>query len=74
MKWSVQNLETSSANENESCTQDSLDVRGHKIGTKNLYVGVPIVDKIGQNLGQLIITGLWTFGLPCKIRDLEPLG
>ena len=35
MKWSGQKLETSSANENESCTKNSLDVRGNKIGTKN---------------------------------------
>ena len=36
MKWSGQKLETLSANENESCTENSLDVRGDKIGTKNL--------------------------------------
>ena len=36
MKWSGQKLETFSANENESCTENSLDVRGGKIGTKNL--------------------------------------
>ena len=36
MKWSGQNLETSSSNENESYTENSLDVRGNKIGTKNL--------------------------------------
>ena len=35
MKWSGQKLETSSANENKSCTKNSLDVRGDKIGTKN---------------------------------------
>ena len=35
MKWSRQKLETSSANENESCTENLLDVRGDKIGTKN---------------------------------------
>ena len=34
MKWSGQNLETSSANENESCHENSLDVRGDKILTK----------------------------------------
>ena len=32
MKWSGQKLETSSANENESCTENSLDVRGDKMG------------------------------------------
>ena len=36
MKWSGQKLETLSANENESCTENSLDVRGDKIETKNL--------------------------------------
>ena len=34
MKRSGQKLETSSANETDSCTQNSLDVRGDKIGTK----------------------------------------
>ena len=32
MKWSGQKLETSSTNENESCTENSLDVRGDKMG------------------------------------------
>ena len=36
MKWSGQKLETSSANENELCTENSLDVKGDKIGNKNL--------------------------------------
>ena len=36
MKWSGQKLETLSVDENESCTKKSLDVRGDKIGTKNL--------------------------------------
>ena len=36
MKWSGQKLESSSVDENESCTEKSLDVRGDKIGTKNL--------------------------------------
>ena len=77
MKWSRQKLETSSANENESCTENLLDVRGDKIGTKNfanLQVGVPVVDKIGQNLGQLLVTGLYTFGLPYKTPGLETIG
>ena len=77
IKWGGQKLKTLSANENESCTKNSLDVRGEKKGTKNLaksYVGVPIIDKIGWNLGQLLITGLWTFGLPYKIPGLEPKG
>ena len=36
MKWSGQNLETSSANESESCTEISSTVRGDKIGTIHL--------------------------------------
>ena len=77
IKWSGKTLETSSANENDSCTENPLTVRGDKIGTKNLAnlsVGVPIADKIGRNLGQLLITVLWTFGLQYKIPGLEPLG
>ena len=35
MKWSGQKLETSSANENDSSTENLLDVRGDKMGTKN---------------------------------------
>ena len=35
MKWAGQKLETSSANESESCTKNSLDVRGDKIGPKH---------------------------------------
>ena len=35
MKWSGQKLETSSQNQNESCTENSSDVRGDKKGTKN---------------------------------------
>ena len=35
MKWSAQKLETLSANKNESCTENSVDVRGDKIRTKN---------------------------------------
>ena len=36
MKWSGQRLKTSSANENESCTENLLTVRAEKTGTKNL--------------------------------------
>ena len=36
MKWSGEKIETLSANENESCTESSLDMRCDKIGTKNL--------------------------------------
>ena len=45
----------SSAKANESLTVNSLDVKGAKMGTKNLaslYAGVPIADKIGRNGGQ----------------------
>ena len=61
------NLATSSADENESWTVNSLTVKGDKIGTKNiarLYVGVPIVDKMGRKEGQLSMIGLWTLALP----------
>ena len=34
MKLSGQKLETSSTNENDSCTENSLTVRGDKIETK----------------------------------------
>ena len=59
-------LTTSSANENESWTENSLTVKGDKIGTKNfarLYVGVSIADKMGQNEGQLSMIGLCTLAL-----------
>ena len=72
MKWSRQKLETSS----ENVPKNSLTLRSGKIQTKNLsnlFAGVPIADKIEQNLGQLLITGLWNFGLPYKIPVLEPL-
>ena len=61
-------LPTSSANENESWTVNSLTVKSDKIGTKNfarLYVGVPIADKMGQKEGQLSMVGLCTLALPC---------
>ena len=48
-----------SSNENDSCTENPVTVRGDKIKTKNLTnlkVGVQVTDKIGQNS--------WTFGLP----------
>ena len=47
-------LTTSSANENESWTVNSLTVKGDKIGTKNFarfYVGVPIVVKWAEKRG-----------------------
>ena len=46
----VSKLATSSANENEWWTINSLTVKGDKIGAKNftrVYVGVPIADKMG---------------------------
>ena len=52
-------------------------MRGHKIGPKNfanLLVGAPMADETGRNLGQLLITGIWTFGFSYKIPDLESLG
>ena len=54
-------LPTSSANENESWTVNSLTVKDEKIGNKSfsrLYVGVPIADKMGQKKGQLSMIGL----------------
>ena len=38
MKWSGQKRETLSANENESFTKNSLDVRGDKIGNNHLAI------------------------------------
>ena len=35
MKWARQKLEILSANENESCTKNSLTVTGDEIGTKS---------------------------------------
>ena len=63
--------------ETSSASVDSLTVRGHKIGTKifaNLLVGAPMTDETGRNLGQLLITGIWTFVFSYKIPDLESLG
>ena len=60
-------LATSSANENESWTVNSLAVKGDKIGTKNfarLYVPVPIADKMGQKERHLSMIGLCTLALP----------
>ena len=60
-------LTTSSANENESWTINSLTVKGNKIGTKNfarLYVGVHIADKMDRKEVQLSMIGLCTLALP----------
>ena len=50
---------TSSVNENESWTVNSLTVKDAKIGTKNLtklYVGVTRGDKMKPKVGQLSMT------------------
>ena len=60
-------ITTSSANENESWTVNSLTFKGHKIGTKNfarLHVGVSIADKTGRKEGQLSVIGSCILALP----------
>ena len=60
-------ITTSSANENESWTVNSLAFKGHKIGTKNfarLHVGVSIADKTGRKEGQLSVIGSCILALP----------
>ena len=55
----------------------SLTVKQDKIGTRNfasLYVGVLIADRIGRNLGMLLVTVFCTFGRPYKIPGLDPIG
>ena len=59
-------LTTSSANENELWTVNSLTVKSDKTGTKNfarLYVGVRITDKMGRKEGQSSMIGLCTLAL-----------
>ena len=66
MIQSASKLATSSANENESRTVNSLTVNDDKIGTKNfarIYVSVSIADKMGQKEGQLSMIGLCTLAL-----------
>ena len=66
MIQSASKLATSSANENESRTVNSLTVKDDKIGTKNfarIYVSVSIADKMGQKEGQLSMIGLCTLAL-----------
>ena len=73
----VSKLTTSSANENESWTVNSLTVKGDKIGTKNfarLYVGVPIANKMGRKEGQLSMIGLCDLALPQSISGLDSVG
>ena len=63
-----------SSNENDSCTENPVTVRGDKIKTKNLTnlkVGVQVTDKIGQNFGQLSTTDSWTFGLPHVLSNQQ---
>ena len=48
-----------------------------RIGTKylaNLYVGVPIADKIGRNGGHPSINFLWILARPYKMPNLLPEG
>ena len=62
----VSKLTTSSANESQSWTVNSLTVKDDKIGTKSfakLEVGVPIADKMGRKDGQLLMIGLCTLAL-----------
>ena len=70
-------LNNSSANENESLIVYSFEVKGANKGTKNfgnLYVGVPISDKIGRKGGTPSSIGLWILARPYKIPGLEPTG
>ena len=67
MIQSVSKLTISSENESESWTVNSLTVKGDKIGTKNfarMYVGVPIVNKMGQKEWQLSMISLCKLAIP----------
>ena len=67
MIQSVSKSTISSANESESWTVNSLTVKSDKIGTKNfarMYVGVPIVNKMGQKEWQLSMISLCTLAIP----------
>ena len=69
-------LATSSTNENEWWTVNSLTVKGDKIGTKTfarLCVVVPIADKMGQKEGQLSMIGLCILALLQSIPGLHPV-
>ena len=66
-RLAMNNLEScetiSLAKENETLVVSSLDVILDKIGNKNfanLYVGVPIADKMGIYAGKLSMQGLYT--------------
>ena len=68
-------VNNSSANENESLMMYSFEVKGANKGTKNfanLYVGVPISDKIGRKGGTPSSIGLCILARPYKIPGLEP--
>ena len=55
----------------------SLVVMGSSIGTKNfasLYVGVPMVNKIGLKDGMSLVTSFHTLAKPYIIPGLEPEG
>ena len=55
----------------------SFEVKGAKKGTKNfanLYVGLPISDKIGQKGGTSTSIVLCILAQPYKIPGLEPTG
>ena len=70
-------LNNSSANENESLTVYSFEIKGANKGTKifvNLYVVVPISDKIGRKGGTSSSIGLCILARPYKIPGLEPKG
>ena len=67
MIQSVSKLTISSANESESWMVNSLTVKGDKIGTKDfarMYVGEPIVNKMGQKEWQLSMISLCILALP----------
>ena len=71
----VSKLATSSANENEWWTVNSLTRKGGKMGTKifaRLYDGVPIADKMGRKKGQLSMIGLCTLALLQSTPGLDP--
>lgn len=64
-------------NENGSRNEDSLTAKDDKIGTENLgnlYVGVPMTDRIGRNLEQPLTGDLLTLGDRYRIPGWDPLG
>ena len=80
-KLAITSLESkflsSSANVKESLLVYSLIVWGSSTGTKNfatLYVGVPMIDKIGLKDERPSVTILWTLPEPYILPGLEPKG